>query len=91
MKKRLVSLVLSIVIIVTILPANCFAAGVSCAYGSTCAAHAAEVNGLHYDTIDEAIKAAKDGDIICIHDTSDNTYWLNVYQSGAWHRLLGKE
>lgn len=58
MRKKVIALIASVAMVVTMIPSAAFAAeetkGVPCDGGPDCT-HEAEMNGLHYDTLEEAV------------------------------------
>ena len=64
MKKRLLASLMCLCLLVGLLPATALAAGVTdCPNGEACN-HEAAIEGTHYDTLKEAMGAAKNGETV---------------------------
>ena len=56
--------------VLTLLPVTALAAGTECAGGADCQ-HAAAIGSTHYDTLNEAVNAAEDGDTVTLVNDTD--------------------
>ncbi|MBE6935616.1 MAG: hypothetical protein E7458_03845 [Ruminococcaceae bacterium] len=89
MKKILLALILSIMMVVSMLPMTAMAAGVECTDESC--AHEAAIDGTHYDTLAEAITAASAGNTITFLTdiTEDVTVKKNLTIDGTEKNYTG--
>lgn len=87
MRKKWVSVLLALALALALLPAAAMAAGTECAGGEDCQ-HVAAINGMHYDTLQEAIDAAVTGDeIVLLKSTQEDG--VTFAQSGSYTLNLG--
>ena len=64
MKKRLLASLMCLCLLVGLLPATALAAGVTDCPGGEACNHEAAIEGMHYDTLKEAMGAAKNGETV---------------------------
>ena len=67
-KGRWLGILMAAAMACALLPATALAQGVTCPDGADCTAHAAEVGGMHYDTLQEAIAEANGARITLLKD-----------------------
>ena len=63
-KKRLLASLMCLCLLVGLLPATALAAGVTDCPGGEACNHEAAIEGMHYDTLKEAMGAAKNGETV---------------------------
>ena len=67
MKRKIISIVVALVMVLTMIPMTAFGTVVdNCADGDSCTNHEAAIGTVHYDTLEEAIKATNDGEVVTV-------------------------
>lgn len=91
MKKRMLSIVMALAMVLSLLPATAMAAGVTdCSGDDSCNHQAAITVGettTHYDTLTEAIAASNSGDTIILLKDIDNSVDKDDYSKGVNYSL----
>ena len=87
MKKRMLSILMALAMMLSLLPVSALAVGTTeCAGGETCT-HQAAIGNTHYDTLTEALSAAADGQIVTLLRDIDNSVTADGYSTGVNYSL----
>ena len=85
-RTRIGSILLALALVLTLLPATALAAGVECSDGADCT-HEAAIGSTHYETLQEALNAATNGDTVKLLKDIDNSVTNESYKTGISYSL----